>query len=99
MTARSTSAAGAVEQLLARAVERREADPAKLTPRVNGVPLDLFRQELLMTLKPVPDEVIESIVDEVFVPLVRAAAWVDRDRVSVCVERTITTTARRWGAR
>jgi AcrR family transcriptional regulator len=61
----------AVETLLARAVERGEVDPAKLTPRVTGVPFDLYRQELLMTLKPVPDAVIESIVDEVFLPLVR----------------------------
>ncbi len=36
-----------------------------------AVPFDLYRQELLMTLKPVPDEVAESIVDEVFLPLVR----------------------------
>lgn len=63
----------AIETVLARAVERGEVDPAKLTPRVVGVPYDLFRQELLMTLKPVPDEVIESIVDEVFLPLVRPA--------------------------
>jgi AcrR family transcriptional regulator len=64
----------AVETLVSRAVERGEVDPAKLSPRVIGVPFDLFRQELLMTLKPVPDEVIESIVDEVFLPLVRPSA-------------------------
>ncbi|MQY27254.1 TetR/AcrR family transcriptional regulator [Nocardia aurantia] len=63
--------AGAVDTLLARAIERAEVDPAKLSPRVVGVPFDLYRQELLMTLAPVPDEVIESIVDEVFMPLVR----------------------------
>ena len=61
----------AVDTLLARAVERGEVDPAKLTPRVVAVPFDLYRQELLMTLKPVPDAVAESIVDEVFMPLVR----------------------------
>ncbi|WP_019932234.1 TetR/AcrR family transcriptional regulator [Nocardia sp. BMG111209] len=61
----------AVDTLLARALERREVDPAKLSPRVIGVPFDLYRQELLMTLAPVPDAVIESIVDEVFMPLVR----------------------------
>jgi AcrR family transcriptional regulator len=66
--------ANAVETLISRAVERGEADPAKLSPRVVGVPFDLYRQELLMTLKPVPDEVIESIVDEVFMPLVRPSA-------------------------
>jgi AcrR family transcriptional regulator len=60
-----------VETIVSRAVERGEVDPAKLTPRVVGVPFDLFRQEVLMTLKPVPDEVIESIVDEIFMPLVR----------------------------
>lgn len=64
----------AVETLIARAVERGEVDPAKLSPRVVGVPFDLYRQELLMTLKPVPDAVIESIVDEVFMPLVRPSA-------------------------
>jgi AcrR family transcriptional regulator len=64
----------AVETLVSRAVERGEVDPARLTPRVVGVPFDLYRQELLMTLKPVPDEVIESIVDEVFMPLVRPSA-------------------------
>jgi len=61
----------AVDTLISRALERGEVDPAKLSPRVVGVPFDLYRQELLMTLKPVPDDVIESIVDEVFLPLVR----------------------------
>jgi AcrR family transcriptional regulator len=62
----------AVELLMSRAVERGEVDPAKLTPRVVSVPFDLLRHELLMTLKSVPDDVIVSIVDEVFMPLVRA---------------------------
>lgn len=60
----------ALETITKRAIDRGEADPAKLTPRVISVPFDLYRQELLMTLKPVPDEVIESIVDEVFMRLV-----------------------------
>lgn len=57
--------------VLERAVERGEVDPARLSPRVVGVPFDLYRQELLMTLRPVPEEVMESIVDEVFLPLVQ----------------------------
>lgn len=61
----------AVDTILDRAIKRGEADPAKITPRVASVPFDLYRQEVLMTLKPVPDEVIESIVDEVFLRLVR----------------------------
>jgi AcrR family transcriptional regulator len=61
----------ALDRLLDRAVERGEVDPARLTPRVRGVAFDLYRHELLMTNRPVADEVIESIVDEVFMPLVR----------------------------
>lgn len=60
----------AMQHVLDRAVGRGEVDPAKLTPRVTAVPFDLYRQELLMTLEAVPDDVIESIVDEVFLPLV-----------------------------
>jgi AcrR family transcriptional regulator len=59
-----------MQKILERAVERGEIDPTKLTPRVTAVPFDLYRQELLMTLKAVPDEVAESIVDEVFLPLI-----------------------------
>jgi len=59
-----------MQQILDRAVERGEIDPTKLTPRVTEVAFDLYRQEMLMTLKAVPDEVAESIVDEVFLPLV-----------------------------
>lgn len=61
----------ALDTILARAVERGEIVPAKLTPRVAALPYDLYRAEVMMTLKPVPDAVIESIVDEVFLPLVR----------------------------
>ncbi|MBK8462408.1 MAG: TetR/AcrR family transcriptional regulator [Nigerium sp.] len=60
----------AVQTVLERAVARGEVDPAKLTPRVIAVPFDLYRQELLMTLHAVSDEAAESIVDEVFLPLV-----------------------------
>lgn len=62
--------APAMQEVLARAIERGEADPERLTPRVVSVPFDLMRQELLMTLKPVPDATIAAIVDEVFLPLV-----------------------------
>lgn len=62
-----------VDQILNRAVERGEVDPAKLTPRVRSVAFDLFRHELLMTHRPVPDDVIASIVDEIVLPLIRRA--------------------------
>ena len=60
----------AVEQVVNRAVERGEIDPARLTPRIIGLPFDLFRNEMLMTLKPVPDHVLRQIVDDIFIPLV-----------------------------
>ncbi len=60
----------AMQLIMSRAVARGEVEPAALSPRVIAVPFDLYRQELLMTLAAVPDEVIESIVDEVFLPLV-----------------------------
>lgn len=60
----------ALDALLNRAVERGEVDPAKLTPRVRNVAFDLYRHELLMTNQPVADDVIVSIVDEIFMPLV-----------------------------
>ena len=59
-----------VEQVVNRAVERGEVDPARLTPRIIDLPFDLFRNEILMTLKPVPDHVLRQIVDDIFIPLV-----------------------------
>jgi len=60
-----------LDVIFERAVERGELDPAKLTPRLRNLPVDLFRHELLMTLKPAPDTVIEEIIDSIFLPLVR----------------------------
>ncbi|AGL14823.1 TetR/AcrR family transcriptional regulator [Actinoplanes sp. N902-109] len=59
-----------LEQVLQRAVDRGEADPAKLTPRIRTLPFDLFRQHILMTLTPMPEDAMEQIVDEIFLPLV-----------------------------
>ena len=59
-----------VEQVVNRAVERGEIDPARLTPRIIDLPFDLFRNEMMMTLKPVPDHVLRQIVDDIFIPLV-----------------------------
>ena len=67
----------AVEQVVNRAVERGEVDPARLTPRIIALPFDLFRNEMMMTLKPVPDHVLRQIVDDIFIPLVTTqhAQW------------------------
>ena len=64
------SSGSAVQQIVDRAIERGEVDPARLTPRIIALPFDLFRNEMLMTLKPVPDHVLRQIVDDIFIPLV-----------------------------
>jgi AcrR family transcriptional regulator len=59
----------AIDVVIDQAVERGEVDRARLTARVVNVAFDLFRGEALMRLGQVPDEVMESIVDEIFLPL------------------------------
>jgi AcrR family transcriptional regulator len=68
------SSGSAVQQVVDRAVERGEVDPGRLTPRIIDLPFDLFRNEMLMTLKPVPDHVLRQIVDDIFIPLVSPQA-------------------------
>ncbi|WP_432975019.1 TetR-like C-terminal domain-containing protein [Dactylosporangium sp. CA-233914] len=60
--------------IIARAVERGEIDPARITPRVAALPFDLFRHEVLMTQALVPDEVIEEIVDRIALPAMTGSA-------------------------
>jgi AcrR family transcriptional regulator len=62
----------AVGQVVSRAVERGEIDQDRLTPRIIDLPFDLFRNEMIMTLRPVPDHVLRQIVDDIFIPLVTA---------------------------
>ncbi|MEZ3160236.1 TetR/AcrR family transcriptional regulator [Microbacterium sp. BWT-B31] len=66
-----TSTRTAVDDILDRAVARGEADPARLTPRVRAVAVDLLRHDLLVNFRAVPEGDIVAIVDEVFLPLVR----------------------------
>jgi AcrR family transcriptional regulator len=56
--------------MLDRAAARGEIDPARITPRVAVLPLDLLRHELLMYGTAAP-ETLAGIVDEAFLPLVR----------------------------
>jgi hypothetical protein len=56
--------------VIERAIARGEIDASRLTPRLRSLAFDLYRHEALMTLEPVPDEVIDQILDEVFLPLV-----------------------------
>lgn len=63
-----------LEEVLAQAVARGEIRPGQVSARVARVPVELFRYQLMATLQPVPDRELESIVDEVFMPLVRLGA-------------------------
>lgn len=59
--------------VLARAAARGEADPAALMPRVATVAADLLRNEYVTNgVTAVPESVLIEIVDQVFLPLVRA---------------------------
>lgn len=60
-----------VETIIARARERGEIT-VDLPPRVTGLPFELLRGEVLMTMQPLSEESITTIVDEVFLPLVSA---------------------------
>jgi AcrR family transcriptional regulator len=66
--------AGALDEVIERAIARGEVQPDQISERVARLPGDLFRHDLLMTLKPLTDEAIEEIVDMVFLPLVRLGA-------------------------
>jgi AcrR family transcriptional regulator len=52
-----------------RADERGEIDLDRIPPAVLTMPFDLVRHDLLMSLKPLKRARIESIVDELFLPL------------------------------
>ena len=51
---------------------RQNQRDEQVTERIARVPVDLFRYEILMTLRPVSDEAIEEIVDTIFLPLLEA---------------------------
>jgi len=59
-------------EVFRRAHERGEIDQDTLPAAVLTMPFDLMRHDLLMTLKPVPADRIEAIVDELFLPLIAA---------------------------
>ncbi|TDC72601.1 TetR/AcrR family transcriptional regulator [Micromonospora sp. KC606] len=59
--------------ILARATARGEVGPEALTPRVASVAVDLLRNEYVINgVTKVPASTIIEIVDQIFLPLVRA---------------------------
>jgi AcrR family transcriptional regulator len=56
-----------------RAHDRGEIDLNRIPAAVLAMPFDLARHDLLMDLRPLPTARIQSIVDELFMPLTRSA--------------------------
>jgi AcrR family transcriptional regulator len=56
--------------IIERAIGRGEIDERRLTPRVLRLPLSLVLHEITVSVRPISDEAIAEIVDQVFLPLV-----------------------------
>lgn len=65
---------GAVPGMLRRAAARGEIGRGTVSPRIANVAVDLVRHDLIMKQAPIPDVQLEEVVDDIFLPLVRAAA-------------------------
>ncbi len=52
-----------------RAIARGEINPETLTSRRRSLPMDLLRNELMMTRRAIPRKVIVEMVDEILLPL------------------------------
>ncbi len=63
-----------LEIITARAVARREIPDRERPARVLSLPFDLLRHEMLMTQRPVAEDVMIQIVDEIWLPLLQAPA-------------------------
>jgi AcrR family transcriptional regulator len=61
------------DQIFIRAQERGEIDLGCVSPAVLAMPFDLMRHDMLMTYKPIPEERVLAIVDDLFLPLAAAS--------------------------
>jgi AcrR family transcriptional regulator len=61
--------------MVRRAVERGELPAEPASDRIVDLPFDLFRHEMLMTMKPADDAAIVEIVEDVWLPLLRSGAY------------------------
>jgi AcrR family transcriptional regulator len=61
-------------EIYRRADERGEIDLDRIPPIVLSMPFDLMRHDMLMTYKPIPEERVLEIVDDLFMPLIAAAS-------------------------
>jgi AcrR family transcriptional regulator len=73
-TALSADRRSIADVLLSRAAERGEVRLDRVTERMKKLPFDLVRQEFMMTLAEIPDEVLVEIVDTLYLPLLEVFA-------------------------
>lgn len=66
----------AIKTMLKNAELRGEISLEKLNMRIISLPVDLVRYELLTRKEPISDQVIEEIVDTIFIPLVHVQAGI-----------------------
>lgn len=59
------------ETIVARAVARGDLPDVPRSRRLLNLPFDLFRHDVLMTLRPLPAHSLTEIVDEIWLPLLR----------------------------
>ncbi|WP_315763988.1 MULTISPECIES: TetR/AcrR family transcriptional regulator [unclassified Bradyrhizobium] len=64
-------------ELVKRGIARGEIDVKRLTPRILSVPTSLVLNEIMITQRPISDEAIAEIVDQVFLPIVRPRSLQD----------------------
>jgi Tetracyclin repressor-like, C-terminal domain len=62
---------GVMTTLVRRAADRGEIPTGNVPDRVLTVPTNLLRHEMLFAREPVPSSTLVSLVDDVFLPLVR----------------------------
>ncbi len=67
-------------EIYRRAHERGEIDLDRIPPIVLSMPFDLMRHDMLMTYKPIPEERVREIVDDLFMPLVAASRTVQHPK-------------------
>ncbi|CAI6060818.1 TetR/AcrR family transcriptional regulator [Cohnella sp. JJ-181] len=67
----------AMKSIVGNAEKRGELQPGHLSERVISLPIDLLRYEMLTTHGQVSEDIIVQIVDELFLPLVRAKSRAD----------------------
>jgi len=62
----------AMRTILEHAEKRGEVHVEKINPRIISLPIDLIRYEIIIHHEPISDVILNEIVDDIFLPLVRA---------------------------